>query len=136
MKNSVLLIVALMMLLGTIAVAQAAPASLYVIFSVQQFVGFEGRYSLSSNAVLFGNVGLQGLAGGLRLFSTNVKGLFGGAGVVMKYNQDANFAIFAGWYWALKELANAEFFMEGEIKIKIKDGKTSPDLDIGLSFKF
>lgn len=136
MRTFIPIFVVLIVIVGTTAIAQAAPASLYVIFSVQQFVGFEGRYSLSSNAVLFGNVGLQGLAAGLRVFSTNVKGLFGGAGVVMKYNQEANFAIFAGWYWALKELAGAEFFIEGEVKVKNKDGKPSPDLDIGLAFKF
>lgn len=128
------LLTALLLLAVALTFAQAAPATLHVLFSVQQFVGFEGRYSVSGNFVLFGNVGLQGVAVGGRLFSQNVRGLYGGAGVVLRYTDTYAFAIFAGWTWFLRELSNAEFFIEGEIKIK--DGRTNPDLDLGLVFKF
>ena len=110
--------------------ADASTGNLFIVFSVEHFVGLEVRMNADSYSNMYGSFGVNGLVFGLRISSKETRGLYINPKVRVNYEPKAIVGFMVGWKTVVTNLQNSEFFVE----FGVRDILERPDADVNLGF--
>jgi len=114
MNKRFVLILLILLITLQVLYAQQPSAGLHVVLSVQHFAGLEVRTTVGASEV-FLTAGMNGISAGIRFSSTRIAGLYISPNLLIDYSQKVSFGFLVGWRTKLKELAGAEFFLQGGV---------------------
>uniref|UniRef100_A0A7C4CDB8 DUF3575 domain-containing protein n=1 Tax=Fervidobacterium thailandense TaxID=1008305 RepID=A0A7C4CDB8_9BACT len=133
MNKRFVLILLILLITLQVLYAQQPSAGLHVVLSVQHFAGLEVRTTVGASEV-FLTAGMNGISAGIRFSSTRIAGLYISPNLLIDYSQKVSFGFLVGWRTKLKELAGAEFFLQGGVGGLLDNVKRVADF--GVAWKF
>ena len=110
--------------------ADTSTGNLFIVFSVEHFVGLEVRMNADSYSNMYGSFGVNGLVVGLRISSKETRGLYINPKIRVNYEPKATVGFMVGWKTVVTNLQNSEFFVE----FGVRDILERPDADVNLGF--
>jgi len=114
--------------------ADASTGNLFIVFSVEHFVGLEVRMNADSYSNMYGSFGVNGVVVGLRISSKETRGLYINPKIRVDYEPKATVGFMVGWKTIVTNLQNSEFFVEAGVKDILE--RPDADVNIGFALKF
>jgi len=119
---------------GNWASGPISTGNLFIVFSVEHFVGLEVRMNADSYSNMYGSFGVNGVVVGLRISSKETRGLYINPKIHFNYEPKAAIGLMVGWKTTVTNLHNSDFFVEAGVK-DISE-KPSANVNLGFALKF